>query len=301
MKVFVSGGGGFLGKHLVSYLKKQGCVVIAPNSKECDLLKPTSLNDYTTESFDAIFHLAAWTQAGDFCLRHPGDQWVMNQQINTSMLSWWATKQPQAKLITIGTSCCYEPGSPHSEDHYLQGQPIESLFTYGMTKRMLLIGQRALEKQYGLKHLTLVPSTLYGSSYHLDGRQMHFIFDLMRKIVDYKRSGTPVVLWGDGYQTRELIHVRDFIETAWKLVNLVENEVINVGSGEAITIRECASQLAHLVGVPEDIIQYDEDRYVGAKNKVLKIEKLKRLLPDFSITPLNVGLAEIVEWYQGAH
>ena len=67
-----------------------------------------------------------------------------------------------------------------------------------ISKRMLYVGLCALHKQYATKYLLLVPSTLYGSGYHLDGRQMHFIFDLLRKITSAKRTGEPVVLWGDG-------------------------------------------------------------------------------------------------------
>ena len=130
-----------------------------------------------------IFHLAAWTQAGDFCLRHPGEQWLINQKINTNTLNWWQEDQPQAKLIFMGTSCSYSPDCRLLEDNYMIGEPIESLYTYAMTKRMLLQGARAINQQYGLEYLCTVPSTLYGPGYHTDGRQMHFIFDLVKKIM----------------------------------------------------------------------------------------------------------------------
>lgn len=296
MKIFITGGSGFLGRHLCATLRTAGHAVTAPSSKDADLQREAPLEQWNGERFDRIFHLAAWTQAGDFCLRHPGEQWIRNQKLNTTILAWWAEHQPQAKLISIGTSCAYAPELPLREEHYLDGQPIESLYTYAFTKRMLFIGQRSLAKQFGLKHLTVVPSTLYGTGYHEDGRQLHFIFDLIRKIVLGKHRGDPVVLWGDGYQKRELIHVNDFIATMLRLADLVEGEVVNIGCGYERTIRDFARLISEVVGFDDDTIQYDTRRYVGAKSKCLEIEKLKEIIPEFSPMPLTTGLPPVVEW-----
>lgn len=297
MKIFVTGASGFLGNHLINHLKAAGHEVTGVGSKQCDLTQASSLDRYNTERWDQIYHLAAWTQAGDFCLKHPGEQWIMNQQINTNVLSWWSGKQPQAKMIAIGTSCCYEPGKPHREENFLIGEPIESLYTYAMTKRMLLIGLQSLAKQFNLKYLYVIPSTLYGSGYHLDGRQMHFIFDLLRKIVDYKRKGTPVVLWGDGHQKRELIDVECFIRTMHELSLKIENDLFNIGGGSEYSIRHFAESLAKIVGVDPAAISYDTSKYVGATSKFLDVEKVKKTLPHFKPLDLETGLRQIADWY----
>src|SRR5205814_10308822 len=145
--------------------------------------------------------------------------------------------QPQAKHISIRTSSSYPADRLLVEENYLQGLPVESLFTYGMTKRMLHVGQMALHKQFGLNYLTLVPSTLYGPGYHTDGRQMHFIFDLIRKILRGQLLGEPVVLWGDGHQSRELVYIDDFVDAAVRLADHVDDELINVGAGAEHSIR----------------------------------------------------------------
>ncbi len=301
MKIFVTGATGFLGTHLVRHLRAAGHEVTAVGSKECDLTRQGSLEVFSHTKWDQIYHLAAWTQAGDFCLKHPGEQWIKNQQINTNVLEWWHLSQPQAKMIAIGTSCCYEPGTPHVEERFLVGEPTESLYTYAMTKRMLLVGLQSLARQFGLKYLFVVPSTLYGPDYHLDGRQMHFIFDLLRKIVDGKYKGTPVELWGDGTQRRELIHVESFVTTMTHLAQHVHNESFNIGGGQEHPIRWYAEMLAEYVGYDASRIVYDTSKYVGATSKFLVVDKVRKAVPHFNPVPLDQGLREIVNWYLAAH
>ncbi len=298
MKILVTGATGFLGQFLCKKLESQGDEVTQVNSKNCDLTKEASLHQFDHTRFDRIFHLAAWTQAGDFCLKHPGEQWIINQKINTNMLSWWQEKQPQAKLICMGTSCSYDPNLPLTEENYLSGTPIDSLFTYAMTKRMLYAGVTAMSKQFGLDYLFLVPSTLYGPGYHTDGRQMHFIFDLMRKINRGKLYDEPVVLWGDGEQKRELVHVQDFVEVMLQLTEKESNTLINIGAGEEYSIKNFAEKICHYTGYPPERIQYDTTKYVGAKSKCLTTNKLEKLLPDFVRTPIDQGLQETTEWFK---
>lgn len=297
-RVLVTGATGFLGRRLCARLAKDGAEVVALGSRDADLTRADSLDRFASARFDFVVHLAAWTQAGEFCLRHPGEQWVINQRINVNVLDWWARSQPQAKLVATGTSCAYDPRLPLTEDNYLLGEPIESLHAYAMTKRMLYVGQRALEKQYQLRHLTLVPSTLYGSDYHDDGRQPHFIFDLVRKFLRAKLHGEPVVLWGDGAQRRELVHVDDFVEATVRLAGATTG-IVNVGGSGDHSIREFAELLAELVGFAAEDVVYDETRYVGARAKRLDGTKLASLLPDLRWTDLRAGLAETISWMRG--
>jgi len=297
MQTLVTGATGFLGTALCAALETQGHTVTRLGSRQADLTQPGALAAYRHTPYDTIFHLAAWTQAGDFCLYHPGEQWIINQQINTNVLAWWQADQPSAKLVVMGTSCAYPPELELVEENYLTGMPIDSLFTYAMTKRMLYAGLLALHKQFGLKYLCLVPSTLYGPGYHTDGRQMHFIFDLIRKILRGKLYGEPVELWGDGYQRRELVYLDDFVQVALRLTAERDNDLINIGAGEEHTIRHFAQLICARVGYDFERIQFNPDRYVGARSKCLNVEKLHRLVPDLTLTPLADGLNHTIGWF----
>lgn len=299
MKILMTGGTGFLGGALADHLRGRGHDVTALGSKDADLTDPRSLERFDAR-YDRIYHLAAWTQAGDFCLTHQGEQWVINQSLNTTVLSYWQRRQPQAKLIAMGSSCCYA-GHSFKEEAFMEGEPTPSLYTYAMTKRMLYQGQRALRAQYGLRYLCAVPSTLYGPDYHTDGRQMHFIFDLIRKIIRGKEHGEPVVLWGDGRQKRELIFRDDFVRLLEAAVEKGGDELLlNIGSGEEHSIRDFAAQICARVGYPAEKIQYDQTKYVGVTSKCLDVSKLRALVGSTELTPLKAGLEKTIAWFYGS-
>jgi GDP-L-fucose synthase len=278
MRILVTGASGFLGRHLLPRLVRDGHIVVAPGSRELDLTRDGGLAALDGERFDMIFHLAAWTRAGTFCRTHGGDQWVVNQRLNTNALAWWRDKQPQAKLIALGTSVSYPKGVPLREEHYLDGAPIDDFYAYAMTKRMLLVGLQTLAKQYGLKYGYFVPSTL--------------------KILRGKELGDPVVLWGDGHQKRELVFIDDFVELFLRLSLTAENEVVNIGEGGEHSIREFAAIICDAVGFDFARIEFDTSKYVGLKSKVLDVERMRQLAPEFRPTAMQTGLRRTIDWMQ---
>ncbi len=295
MNILITGASGFLGRHLCLYLEDKGHTLVKLNSQAADLTVQNSLNKFNTIQYDQVYHLAAWTQAGDFCQYHAGEQWIINQQININVLSWWQQHQPQAKLIALGTSASYAAAENLEETVYLQGVPNEKYYAYAMSKRMLLAGLQSLHQQFGMNYLYVIPSTLYGPRYHSDGRQLHFIFDLIVKIIKGKENGVPVVLWGDGNQRRELVYIDDFIENLYSLNEVSSNDWYNIGAGEDYSIKDFAKMICDEVGYDFDVIQYDINGFVGAKSKILDVDKIKQAIP-LQKTTLRQGLKKTISW-----
>ena len=295
MKILVTGGTGFLGRHLVPDLERQGAEVTIINSRNCNLVEKQNLKQFQATKFDRIYHLAAWTKAGDFCLHHKGEQWIINQQINTNVLWFWREHQPQAMMLAMGTGCAYPPELDLQEENYMVGEPDRDLYTYAMTKRMLYTGLLALNHQYGMSYRHLIPSTLFGPKF--DRADTHFIFDLIKKIVAGKTQGQPVALWGNGHQIRELIYIDDAVKLIHLATDRRPNDLLNLGSGVGYTIREYAAMICEIVDYDPAKIIYDTDKWSGVPKKVFNPGKTKRLF-NFEFTDIRRALTETIRYYQ---
>jgi GDP-L-fucose synthase len=298
-KVLITGSSGFLGKNLTRILEQKGVAVTGLTSKIADLTDCKSLDKFPGDNYDHIFHLAVWTQAGDFCAKRGGEQWIINQQINTNVLNWWMQKAPQAKMIAFGTSVSYSVEEDLSEPKYLDGQPNEKFYAYAMSKRMLLAGLQCLSKQFGMDYLYVIPSTLYGPGYHTDDRQLHFIYDLIRKIMRGKLYGEPVTLWGDGMQRRELVYIDDFVNDLLALNEVAKNDIFNLGGGMDHSIRDFAAAICKIAGYDADKIGYDVGQYVGARSKILEVGKLRATIgSNRAHTSLEEGIKKTISWFE---
>jgi GDP-L-fucose synthase len=297
MNILVTGASGFLGRHLVKRLQADNHKVSVLSTSECDLRMQGSLEKILRDNaFEQIFHLASWSRAGAFCREHPGEQIIVNQLIDINVLDYWKKKQPQAKLVAMGSSVAYDPELPLKEGNYLKGEPISDYLGYGHSKKMLFAELKAINREFGLNFMCFVPSTLYGADYHTDGRPMHFIYDLMRKIIRAKKFGDEVVLWGDGSQEREIFHVNDFVDVLLKINSRYENELVNVGSGNGIMIRDFAKMICQEIDYDFTQIKYDTTKPTGARSKYFDLTKMKTMYPEFKERDIRVGLKETINW-----
>ena len=294
MKVLITGATGFLGRHLTKMLAAKGWEIFISNTSKANLMSDQNLHIYNDTKFDYIFHLAAHTKAGDYCLYHKGEQFEINQRINSNILKYWNDKQPQAKMVAMGTSCSYSPELPMTEENYLKGDPEEGLYTYAMTKRMLLVGLKSYAEQYGLKWVYFVPSTLYGSEF--EEWDNHFIFDFIKNCYQAKFNEKKFVVWGDGTARRELIYINDACNLMINLLD-ADNEIFNLGGGKDYSINQFAKYVCEAFDYDYDLIERDLSKYVGVKSKLLSIDKISQ----YQLTSLDEGLEKTIKWYIKKH
>ena len=300
-KVLITGGTGFIGTNLTNRLKSYNADVLSIGSKDCNLENQNEVTSYFKEldKFDYIFHLAAWTAPGTFCLYHSAEQYHKNTLMHVHLLDAWHRYQPQAKLIGIGASCSY-PGHLNElkEEDYWKGEPHESLHAYAMTKRMLYAGQLAYKKQYGLNSIHVIFATLYGPGDYFDDVKSHVVSALIARFCNAVKNGLDeIVVWGDGYQTREFVCINDQIDSLLLAAEKYEGDLLNIGTGISHTIRELAETIAEFSGYNREIV-YDTTKFVGIRHKVLNIDKAKRELNWRPKVSLRDGIQRTVNWYR---
>ena len=288
MKILITGSTGFVGKHLVKKLKELKHEIVEINSTNF-----TSMWNLEKNTIDVIIHLAVKTEAGGYCQNHPGEQWIINNSINSDMLAYWTDNQQRAHMITFGSSCGYNNHVVKSEDNYLIGEPETGYEVYGMVKRNLLVGLKALNKEFFMGYNYLIPSVFYGPDYNLNDK--HFIFDLIRKIVTAKELNYKVTLWGDGTQERELIYIDDAIDLIIACIDNTESPTMfNLSSGNTYTLKEYAQVICDIVGFDSKEIIWDEDQFVGSPSKKLVNTHLK----EYKFTSLKEGLTQTIKYYE---
>lgn len=305
-RILITGSTGFLGKHFIQYLHKKypnEFEIIESNTNKNNLLNYGGWDweiDYTkTKKIDYIFHFAAYTKAGDWCLTHPGEQWLINQQINTNIIRFWKDHHPEALFIGIGTSCSYGNNDDNlwkGEEKYLNDLPEKSLLTYAYTKRMLYLGLDSVNKQYGLNYLYLVPSTLYGTQFTESDN--HFIYDVIRKVYEAKYNENEVEMWGNGLQKRELTWVEDFIELMFYKIFKTEdrNRIINIASGQDNSIGNYYHKICELFDYDFTKIRMNQNKYTGMySNKLYCSDPGIRY---YKYKDLDEGLKELVKYYK---
>ncbi len=297
MKTLVTGGGGFLGSHLVERLRATGEEPIVARRADYDL---TRWEDAERLFGDAqpelVFHLAAEVGGIGANRANPGRYWYANLIMGAHVLEL-ARQQGVGKLVIAGTVCGYPKHTPvpFHEDELWNGYPEETNAPYGVAKKSLLVGAQAYREQYGLNAVFLLPTNLYGPGDNFDPDTSHAAAALIRKMVE---SREEVVLWGDGSPTREWLYVEDCAEAFVLAAERYDgDEPVNVGAGKEISIRDLAELIAELTRFSGEIT-WDESMPNGQPRRSLDASRAKELFGFEAHTPLREGLERTIAWYR---
>ncbi len=297
MKVLVTGGGGFLGSHLVERLEAEGHDVFAARRADFDLTRW----DDTERMFEAaqperVFHLAAEVGGIGANRVNPGRFWYANLMMGVHVLEQ-SRRHEVEKLVLVGTVCAYPKVTPvpFREENLWDGFPEETNAPYGIAKKTLLVGAQGYREQYGLDSIFLLPANLYGPRDNFHPTNAHVIADLIRKMLE---SPEEVILWGDGSPTREFLYVDDCAEALVLAGDRYDGvDPVNLGAAKEISIHELAALVADVVGFTGRI-EWDTSKPNGQPRRSVDASRARELFGFEARTPLREGLERTVAWYR---
>ena len=299
MRVLVTGGGGFLGSHLVERLERDGHDVFVARRADYDL---TSMDEtgqmFEDASPDLVFHLAAEVGGIGANRVNPGRYWYANLMMGAHVLEQ-ARLHETPKLVVVGTVCAYPKFAPipFLESDLWNGYPEETNAAYGVAKKTILVGAQAYREQYGVNAVFLLPTNLYGPRDNFDLETSHVIPALIRKMVE---AEDEVVLWSDGSPTREFLYVEDCVEGLVLAAERYDGpEPVNLGAGEEISIRDLARLVAEVTGYAGRIV-WDESKPGGQPRRSVDASRARELFGFEARTHLRDGIERTVAWYRSA-
>ncbi len=301
MRTLVTGGGGFLGSHLVDRLRAQGLDPFVARRREYDLtLAPDAERLFADARPELVFHLAAEVGGIGANRSNPGRYWYANLMMGAHVLEQ-SRRAGVEKLVVLGTVCAYPKHAavPFRESELWNGFPEETNAPYGVAKKTLLVGAEAYRAQYGLSTIYLLPANLYGPRDNFDLETSHVIPALIRKMVDANEPGEEaVLLWGDGSPTREFLFVEDCAEALWLAAhNYDGSDPVNVGTGEEIRIADLANLVADVTGYDGEI-RWDTSAPNGQPRRRLDVARAERLFGFRARTSLREGIQKTFAWYR---
>ncbi|MGO9602684.1 MAG: GDP-L-fucose synthase family protein [Candidatus Binataceae bacterium] len=301
-RIAVTGGTGFLGRHVVEELKCAGSRnVFVPRSGEYDLRKPGDVASMYRDLLpEVVIHLAAKVGGIGANRENPGSFLYENLMMGIELMEQ-ARLHGVEKFVALGTVCAYPKYTPvpFKEDDLWMGYPEETNASYGLAKKMLLVQAQSYRQQYGFNAIYLLPVNLYGPGDSFDPANSHVIPALIRKCIEATENGAETMeVWGTGSASREFLYVRDCARAiVLATAKYDKEEPVNLGVGSEITIRELAVLIAELTGFKGKIL-WDKTKPDGQPRRCLDISRAEQEFGFRATTDFVEGLRHTIEWYR---
>lgn len=299
-KIYIAGHRGLVGSAIKRKLEAEGYTnIITKTRSELDLLDQQAVADFFATEQPAYVFLAAAKVGGIIANRdYPADFIYQNLQIQNNIIHN-AYEHEVEKLLFLGSSCIYPKHAeqPIKELSLLTGPLEETNRAYAIAKIAGIEMCQAYNTQYNTNFISIMPTNLYGPNDNFDLETSHVLPALIRRFHEAKEAKAPsVTLWGTGSPKREFLHVDDLADASVFLMNQYNgSEIVNVGTGEDISIRELAELIKSTVGYQGEI-EWDTEKPDGTPRKLLDVSKLNKLGWTCS-TNLREGINNTYKWY----
>jgi GDP-L-fucose synthase len=299
-KIFVAGHRGLVGSALVHKLQHEGFAnLVMRDRTQLDLMKEAEVDRFFAEEKPALVVFAAAKVGGIKANNDlPVEFLLENIQVQNNVIRA-AHQAGVRKLLFLGSSCTYPKHAPQPipETALLTGPLEPTNEAYAIAKIAGIKLCQAYAREYGANFISAMPTNLYGPNDNFDLLSSHALPALLRKAHEAKKNGDrELVVWGSGKPRREFLHVDDLASACLFLLEKYDSaEIINVGCGEDISIRELAELICDIVGFQGDLT-WDSTKPDGTPRKLLDVSKLHDLGWRHSIG-LREGIARTYEWF----
>ncbi|SDJ64528.1 MULTISPECIES: GDP-L-fucose synthase [Bradyrhizobium] len=291
-KVFVAGHRGMVGAALMRRLEKEDVELLTINRADVDLRNQAAVNMWFADKRPHVVFLAAAKVGGIVANNTLRAEFLYDNLLIAANVIHASHVNETEKLMFLGSSCIYPKMAPQplTEDSMLTG-PLEiTNEPYAIAKIAGIKLVEAYRSQYGSDFISVMPTNLYGSGDNYHPEYSHVVAALIRRFHEAKVMGAQnIVVWGTGLPRREFLYVDDLADACVHLMKVYSSsELVNIGTGEDITIAEFARLVAAIVGY-DGKISFDAARPDGTPRKLLDIRKLEKL-GWRATTPLKNGL-----------
>jgi GDP-L-fucose synthase len=298
-RVWVAGHNGMVGSALVRRLKSERCEILTIDRKTLDLRRQAEVEDWIAANRpDAVFIAAATVGGIAANASRPAEFLYDNLSIAANIIQA-AARSKVSKLMFLGAACVYPRLAPQpmSEDSLLEGPPEPTNEWYTVAKIAGIKLCQAVRKQYGCDFISVVPANLYGPGDNFDPQAGHVVPGLLMRADEAKRLRAPeLAIWGTGKALREFMHVDDCADALVFLMrNYSDARLINVGTGQEVSIGELAASICDVVGYAGRLV-FDTDKPDGMPRKLLDSARMLQL----GWRPRNTlarGLDETYRWF----